>query len=498
MPQAFARNTFLGFVSGAAVAPVGFIGTAIAARLLGPGGMGVIAYAAWCVMVTATIAGSGITLMLQRFIPNLRAEGKHDEAEGLIGASSRVSLLAAIVASLLLLAWLYWPGRSAMEAPAHVSRLLVIALILAWFIASNMAAVYLAYLKGEQRFDEFARLSVFAALVRVLFTVLGAWLFGVAGALAAYVAAYVVQASPVPQLLRKKPRVDRELKRHVIRFALAGWAGVVISGLVWGRTEIAFLEHYKVVGAVGLFAAALTLTEMAAQLPELLLSALLPYLSEQQGLGAQEQIYRLYRMVTGILALLVVPLCIGIAATAPVIVPLLFGAKFAAAAPVATVLLIAAPVAIVGATASKLIYSTGKSGLLLVSNALGLAGTVALGLLVIPRFGLMGAAWSRAGVHVSVVAIEIWYVARRLGFTLPYRAFGAITVAALASGAVAYVLSTGLGGPLSLALAVPAAIAVYVVALRTFRVLPMVEPALVDSVIEHAPRRVRRLVSWIL
>jgi len=38
MPPTFARNTFLGFISGVAVALAGFMGSAVAARLLGDRG----------------------------------------------------------------------------------------------------------------------------------------------------------------------------------------------------------------------------------------------------------------------------------------------------------------------------------------------------------------------------------------------------------------------------------------------------------------------------
>src|SRR5258705_9570553 len=155
MPSTFARNTFLGFIGGAAVALAGFIGTAIAARLLGPEAMGVIAYADWCVTVAATITGLGIGMVLQRFIPNLRAEGKHNDAEGLIGSTARLSVLAPIVGSLLLFCWLNWPGSSAVDVSSRAPRVVVIVLVLAWFVRFNVADVYLSYLRGEQRFDEF-------------------------------------------------------------------------------------------------------------------------------------------------------------------------------------------------------------------------------------------------------------------------------------------------------------------------------------------------------
>jgi O-antigen/teichoic acid export membrane protein len=500
MPPAFARNTFFGFISGAAVAVGGFLASAIAARLLGAEGMGVIAYTLWCVTIAAAIAGLGVNMVLQRFIPSLCAEGKDDEAEGLAGAAARLSLLAAIVVSLLLFCWLYWPGSSAIEttSPASAPQSVLIGLVLAWFMCWRMADVYLNYLKGEQRFGDVARLTVLSALINLGMIGLGSWLFGVAGALAGYVAGYVVPAARIGPLLRKRHTVGQELRRQVVGFASTSWSAGVVGGLVFGRTEIVFLEHYVGIGAVGLFAVAATVTAMAAQLAPLLLSALLPYLSEQQGLGAHDRIHRMYRTMVGVSALLVVPLCIGIAAIAPVLVPFMFGADFADAAPVASVLLIAAALVSPGVTTASLIYSTGKSGFLLISSSLGLAGTMALGFLLIPRFGLMGAAWSRSIVQVSVIAIETWYVTRRLGFAPPFRAFGAITLAAVIQGAVAYSLATGLGGIASLAVAIPAAVVVYAVTLRIFSVLPMVDPALIDALIKHVPPRVMRLLSRII
>jgi 5-methylcytosine-specific restriction endonuclease McrA len=41
--------------------------------------MGVLAYATWCIVLAATIAHLVIGTMLQRFVPNLRAAGEHDE-----------------------------------------------------------------------------------------------------------------------------------------------------------------------------------------------------------------------------------------------------------------------------------------------------------------------------------------------------------------------------------------------------------------------------------
>jgi O-antigen/teichoic acid export membrane protein len=275
----FLRNTLLGFSSAAAVALAGFIGNAITARLLGPDSLGVLAYVVFCVTIASMSASLGIGIVQQRFIPNLRAEDRHDEADGLIGATTRWSSTAAIACAFLLFAYLYWPGRNAMAGLSETSQNVVIGVALAWFLCWRMAEVYQFYLRGEQRFGELARLSAYSAMIKLAVIALGAWLFGIPGALAGYLAGNLLPAARINRLLRVKSWVGPELRRDVTRFALTSWVTAVLGGLVFGRTGILFLEHFTGIGAVGFFVAAVTVTEMAVQLPPLLLSALLPRLS---------------------------------------------------------------------------------------------------------------------------------------------------------------------------------------------------------------------------
>lgn len=498
MSPSFVRNTLLGFGSGASVALAGFIGNAITARLLGPDQLGVLAYVIWCVTLASMLAGLGISVVQQRFIPNLRAEGRDTEADGLIGSTTRWSTGAAILGAVLLFAYLFWPGRSATDGVSASSHDVVIALAVTWFVCWKMADLYLFYLRGEQRFGELARLSGVSALLKLVVIALGAWLFGIPGAVAGYVAGNLLPAVRSVRLLRTRPDVGQALRRQVVRFALPSWATAVIGGLVFGRTEIVFLQHYTGLAAVGLFAAAATIAEVAVQLPPLLLSALLPRFSEQFGLGAHEHMQRLYRTITGLLALVIVPLCLGLAAIAPVLVPLFFGADFTDAGPVASVLLIAAAVSSLGVTTFYLLQSMGKTGFLLWSNGLGLVGTIALGFVLVPHFGLMGAAWSRGAVQVMVVLIETWYVTKRLGIRPPYRVLGAITLAALAQGAVAYAIGIQLGGALSLLAAIPAACVVYLLGLRLLSVMTMIDPDLMSRLVQRMPARVKPLTRLIL
>ncbi|WP_422742562.1 lipopolysaccharide biosynthesis protein [Mycobacterium sp. WMMD1722] len=498
MSPKFARNTFLGFISGAAVTLSGFIGSAIAARLLGPDDLGVVAYVVWWVTVAVAVSNLGSDVVQQRFIPNLRAMDRSAEVNGLVGAVTRLTMAAAVAVGAVLVIYLHGPGRGALQGLSGQSQIVVIAIAFSWVICWRMGDLYLFNLRGEQRFDRLARISAISAVLRVVTTVLGAWLFGVPGALAGYIAATIVPASRLFPLLRNKPSVQRSLRRDVLGFALMSWTISVIGNLLFGRTQIIFLEHYTTIGAVGLFAVALTVAEMAAQLPQLFLSALLPRFSEQSGQGAHDHMMRLYRTMTALMAMVMFPLCLCLAAITPVLLPLVFGAEFAGAVPVASILLIVAAINSLGGTTLQLILSLGKKGILLVSNAVGLVGVIALSFLLIPQYGLMGAAWSRGIVQILVILIEIVYAAIRLGFTPPFRALAAITVAAVAQGAVAYGIVHTVGGAASLVLAIPAAILTYLIAVRVLSVLPLVDSELTSRLVTMVPDRAKPLASRIL
>ena len=495
MSPSFARNTMLGFASGAAVALAGFVGNAVVARLLGPERLGVFAYVVWCVTVAATVAAVGIDVVQQRFLPNLRAEGRGEEADGLIGATTRVALVSMTVVGLALIGYLVGPGKGAL---AGTSPDVVIAVAAVWFVLWKLGDLYLFYLRGEQRFGEVAKLSAVSALLKVVMFAAGAWLFGIPGALVGYIAGSLLPASRVFRLLGKKPRVAPSLRREVVRFALGSWAVGVIGSLVFGRTQVVFLEHYSGLTAVGLFAAAVTIAEMAVQLPPMLLSALLPRFSEQHGMGAHEHMVRLYRTTTALIAMVIVPLCLGLAAVASVLIPALFGGDFAAAVPASAVLLIAAAISSLGVSTLYLLYSTGKTALLVISNAAGLVLTIVLGFLLIPRFGLMGAAWSRGVAQVLVVLVETWYVTVKLGFRPPYRVLGALSVAAVAQAAVAYAITTQWGSSVSLAVSIPAAFVVYLIALRTLSVTSMVDQGLINRLVERVPEHRRPMIRKAL
>ena len=138
-----------------------------------------------------------------------------------------------------------------------------------------------------------------------------------------------------------------------------------------------------------------------------------------------------------------------------------------------------------------------KTGLLLVSNAVGLAGgTVVLGFLLIPRFGLMARpGHAESSRWSSLFSKPAWRPCDSASPVPPgargdHRGLGG-------RGTVAPSPSPRWGAK-SLLIAVPAAVITYLGRPATLAVLGMVAPDLNDKVLEHAPESMKPAARLVL
>ena len=490
------RNTVSGSLGGAASTFSSFVSAILVAQLLGPEGAGAITYALWCIAIATTIADLGLGIVLQRFVADLAARGKQLEAERLVGTAARLRLLSIVFAAAACYLALRL-GISGSEAAAVLGQPLLLALVVVSVAVQSLSSLYSAFLKGRQWFGRLAAHTLVAAALQVVVVGLGAWQGGVPGALAGYAVAVSAMAVCGLQLLRFGAGLTVALRRKIVRFALISWSAGLVGGLVASRVEILFLESYVDLRAVGLFAAATSLASLATTVPTLLTSALLAYFSQQHGLGNHAQMAAVYRTAVLTVALLALPACFGMAAITSVLVPLLFGTAFAEAAVAATILLAPAAVYVLGAPNSNLIYGSGRSGILLASSLAGLATTVLLSLLLIPRLGLIGAACARAAMQFLTVTIETGYVGFRLGITPPWSGLARVTLAAAAAGAAAFGLISAVGGLTGLTLAVPTGVLVYLFALRWSGAPAQLDSAVLDRAAAASPLFMTSIVRFL-
>jgi PST family polysaccharide transporter len=165
------------------------------------------------------------------------------------------------------------------------------------------------------------------------------------------------------------------------------------SGLLFMRVDQIMLQHLAGSAAIGAFAVAVRLAEAWYFVPAAIVAATFPSV-----VAARAENPALYRMRLQRLMLVLCVLSYAVAALAgPIAEPLtgrLFGASFAAAAPAFAILVWGGLFTSLGLVSGSWIVAERRLRLNLWRNLVGLGANVLLNLLLVPRFGVTGAAFA--------------------------------------------------------------------------------------------------------
>lgn len=435
----------------------GFGANVAAARLLGPGGSGTIAYALWIATSAAAAADLGLPQTLLR-------HGSDAGWRGIARSALRLFTLSTITVGAILLGYaLLAPG---LEAAARWTWALTAALFLAYAFAAFSTAVA----RSRNRFGETAATTLVGGLLQVPLVLLGGWFWGPAGALIGHVVRYLPQALRLPGHLRGP--VERvPLTREMRAYGRNMWLSDLIEILVLSRIEYLFFGQLFTSTQVGLFAAGLALAGLVEQLSLQLSPALIVGFADPATRADRAALDRDYARVTRVVLLAILPICMGGAAIMPALMPLLFGPAFVPAIPAATLLLGTVWLAALCVIPWGLIAAAGRSDLLLrVQIVSGLLNILLLAI-AIPAAGLIGAATARTAIHLITLALLIVGAARLTGVRFPWSVTARALIAGLACAGAALVPVMLMEGLPALLIACPLGALTYALAIRLLRLV---------------------------
>jgi O-antigen/teichoic acid export membrane protein len=267
MAKSFVRDSALNVIAGVATTAGGFVSTVLVARILGVEGTGVVAYATWIVTVVLVLTDLGLSGALARYLPELRARGNHDEALGLTRYLFRrlaLSLGATSIcfaACAILIGW----DRPALplRSDTFLESALFWALVGAACLVQGLAAFTVGYFKGIEAFGRLAVIAVISGALQISTTLLGGWLFGIVGAMAAMILGSIIPACYIVAATLRRGAMSPALRRRVDRFSWESWAAYLVRAFAWSRMEIFFIERSWGSDAAGLFSVSLTLANAA-------------------------------------------------------------------------------------------------------------------------------------------------------------------------------------------------------------------------------------------
>jgi O-antigen/teichoic acid export membrane protein len=196
------------------------------------------------------------------------------------------------------------------------------------------------------------------------------------------------------------------------RYNLALAALILLDVIVWQRSELLFLGRFSNTVEVSFYAVPFALTERVVDLiPGALLGVLLPGLAFAQASSDPSRVGVVFAEALRYLAILTLPITIIGIALAPVVIHLLYGDGFGGATIVLQILLVAVVFGVMGQASRSALLGMEAQGRLLKTGVVAAALSIALDLLLIPRWGAVGAAIANTtvqGTWALAIFVPLW------------------------------------------------------------------------------------------
>ncbi|RKD66776.1 O-antigen/teichoic acid export membrane protein [Rhizobium sp. WW_1] len=471
----------------------GFASSIIAARLLGPAGSGKVAYALWVATSAAALADMGLPQILLRNASGVTDNGNAWKALVRTALHSFLISVSMIGVAILLFAAITYAHRDA----SHAWFWLITGLL---FLSYAFHVFSTAVARGRNRFGQTARTTLLGGALQVPLVFAGAWLLGPTGALIGYIARYLPQALKLRGYIDPAARSSREaLSPEMLRYGRYIWFSDLIEILVLSRIEFLFLGAFLSPTSIGYFAAGLGLAGLIEQIMLQISPALVVNFTAAHAKGDRQSLEASYRRVIRTVALIMLPISMGGAIIMPELLPLIFGDAFEPAVPAAATLLAFVWLAGMSVIPWGIISASGRSATLLRVQITSAAATIVLLSILVPSFGLEGAALARAAIVTLTFVLLGWMAWKYVRVALPVTALAKTVLAAtLCAGAASlgvYILD-GLPALLS---AIPAGAITYMLAIRFLRLItPEDAQILMATAGGKLPRASRPFVGRLL
>lgn len=373
------------------------------ARHLGPGRYGELAYGVALLAFMQPV----VTLGLEAIV--VREVAQDPARTGAMLGSAFILRLCAGAGG-----WLAILGLAALLRPHDTTALLMVGILGAGLVLQSSDVVDLWFQsQTRSKLTVLSRAIAYttASLVKVVLILLDAPLWAFAAALladtllASIALSVSYRTAPSAQRWRWDASAARALLREGWPFMLAA-----VSVAVYMRVDQLLLRSLTDERQLGLYSAILPLSQALHMLPMTVCTSLAPRMATLQREHPQQYARRVLQLFT-LMAWSGLAVSIATALCAPWLVSILLGAGFAEAAPVLRWHALTNVFVFLGVAQSIMIVNDRASHVSLIKTLSGAAVSVVLNLLLVPRWGAIGAAWAAVGSYFAAAILTNVFVA---------------------------------------------------------------------------------------
>lgn len=369
----------------------------------------------------------------------------------------------------------------------------------------SIQSVAIATFRGKKRVHERIVVSnLVSPVARIAFvTVLVLLGYGAFGAIVAWTAGITLStALGLFYLYRRTTTFEFGSFSPRYRSLLAFSLPLMISSVMWTtiqHTDNLLLGYFKTSFEVGIYDGAFLLGQLLLIVLGSFGFLFMPIFSELEAAGETKRMHDVYSSVTEWAVLLVLPLYVAMMAAPEAILTGLFRASYALGAVPLMFVASGFFVHVLSGSCGEALVALGRTKLVLLGNVLAGALNLLLNLVLIPEFGITGAAAASAGSYALFNLCYLFWLHRETGIVPFSRSF--FTPVGLSAVIAWSVWALGsavieLGVPLIIALLAVTYLLHVAVVLRTKRVTPGDEQ-LVSQLEAKLDVDVRRVIDWV-
>lgn len=387
----------------------------IIARYYGPEVYGLFSLALMVVGIVTTFASLGLSQGVLRYVPLYRGEGKISWIRYIVKYSSIILLILGVISG----AALYFLSGYISIQIFHNAALIIYIKIFAVLIPLNLiSSLYLNLVRAYEKIGWYSFIfNVLQNIIKVasLILLIGIGINGIATALSQslaiigmLIAAYLVAIYCFREIYGKTAiKNGGKIMGEVLSYSLPLLlASVVYSMFYW--VDSFFLGYFIDATAVGIYNVAISLALTISFVPDLFGQLFLPLITREYGKKRYEMVSQLGKQVGKWIFMLNLPIFILVIIFPGAIINILFGQQYLIAQNALRLLMTGAFVYAIFAVSQSMITVIGKSKLILINTIGATILNAILNYILIPRYGLNGAAFATMVSSIVLILIFVF------------------------------------------------------------------------------------------
>lgn len=420
-----ARGAGIAFTGSIVGMAFSYFSRMIIARFLGAADYGLISLSFAGMTIGAALASMGLPAGIVRYVSFYNGREDEGKIKGTIIGALKISTPVSIIFALLFFFGADWASLHIFHEPSLTPVLRIFSIgIPFWVLATNFISATIGFQDLRYRVyvnDLFQNILKLAAIV--VFLVLG---FGVIGAAWGWIVAVIGMPFLAFYFLERKvfSIFDSKVKaasmeRELISFS---WPLILTSivGMIMAYTDTLMLGYFSTAADVGIYNTALPTASLLGVVGHAFAAIFMPVASELYAKNREEELRGIYSTATKWILSVTLPGFLLMALFANAILGILFGAEFIAAGPALSILAFSFFVTLVLGLTFAVLQVYGRTKIVMGCISAGAGANFILNFLLIPIYGIMGAAVATSISTILASILSLFFVFR-IGKMQPFK-----------------------------------------------------------------------------